>query len=259
MLYFKFFKIHLKKMLQYRLSLLLTMFSQTLTAMMSLLTIYFLFDRFNIVNGWTFQQVSLSYAVVYLCFALDECFFRGLDQFPKLVQSGSLDSFMTRPRGILTQVVCSDVEFSKLGRIIVGVSVLIYSCVIQPFEWTFMKIFVVASMIVSGVVIFFSIFLIAAAISIYTVEGLEVVNVFTNGGREFCQYPVDIYGNFMKKLLTYIIPFATFNYLPMMYVFDMPGATIWGHALAPLFGCLFFIPGYILFKISLKKYGSTGT
>lgn len=259
MLYFKFFKIHLKKIMQYRLSLLLTLFSQTLTALLSLLTIYFLFDRFNIVNGWTFQQVSLSYAVVYLSFSFNECFFRGLDQFPKLVKSGMLDGFMTRPRGMLTQIMCSEIEFSKAGRIVVGIGVLIYSCVIQPFTWSFMKIFVLMLMLLCGVVIFFSLFLLAAALSIYTIEGIETMNVLTDGGREFCQYPVNIYGDFIKKLLTFLVPFACFNYLPMKYIFDMQGATFWGNAMTPIYGCLFFIPAYILFNIALKKYNSTGT
>ena len=257
MLYFKFFKIHVKKVMQYRFSLLLTLFAQSLTAIMAILTIYFLFDRFNIVKGWTFEQVSISYAVVYLSFALVECFFRGVDQFSKLVKSGSLDGFFVRPRGILTQAVCNEIEFSKLGRIIVGLVVLIYSCIIQPFTWTPLKIFVLLAMILCGVIIFFSLFLIGASFSIFTIEGIETMNIFTDGGREFCQYPVDIYGNFMKKLFTFIIPFACFNYLPMKYIFDIEGATIWGHAMAPLYGCLFFIPAYIFFRFALKKYASS--
>ena len=259
MLYFKFFKIHIKKIMQYRLSLLFTIFTQALTAVMSLLTIYFLFDKFNVVKGWTFKQVSLSYSVVFLCFAINECFFRGIDQFSKLVKSGSLDGFMVRPRNVLHQTICSDVEFSKLGRIIVGIVVLIYTCVIQPFTWTPMKIFTLIAMIICGVVIFFALFLLGAALSIYTVEGIEVVNIITDGGREFCQYPADIYGEAMRKLFTYIIPFASFNYLPMRYIFDMPNATIAGNALAPLYGCLFIIPALILFNVALKKYSSTGS
>ena len=259
MLYFKFFKIHVKKIMQYRLSLFLAIFAQMLSASMAILSIYFLFDRFNVVEGWTFQQVTLSYAIVYLGFAFNECFFRGVDHFAKLVKSGSLDGFLVRPRGILWQAMCNEVDFSKFGRLIVGVVVLIYACIIQPFSWTFMKIFVLISMILCAIVIFFSLFVIGASFSIYTIDGIETMNIFTDGGREFCQYPVDIYGNFLKKLFTFIIPFATFNYLPMKYIFDMPGATIWGNALSPLYGCLFLIPAYIFFRISLKKYASTGS
>ena len=65
-------------------------------------------------------------------------------------------------------------------------------------------------------------------------------------------------GGTMKKIFTYIIPFASFNYLPMRYIFDMPNTTIVGNALAPLYGCLFIIPALILFNVALKKYSSTG-
>jgi len=258
MLYFKFFKIHLKKLMQYRFSLLLTLFAQSLSTAMSLLTIYFLFDRFNIVKGWTFEQVALSYAVVHLCFSFSECFFRGIDQFSKLIKSGSLDGFLVRPRGILHQAICSEIEFSKMGRLLVGLVVLIYVCAIQPFIWTPFKLFVLISMLLCGIVIFFSLFLIGASFSIFTIEGLETINIFTDGGREFSQYPVDIYGKFLKNLFTFIIPFACFNYLPMKFIFDMQGATMW-NAISPIIGCLFFIPAYIFFRFAIKKYASTGS
>lgn len=259
MLYFKFFKIHLKKITQYRLSLVLSLIAQILTSVMAILTIYFLFDRFKIVKGWTFEQVSLSYSVVYFCFSFTECFFRGIDRFVLLVKSGQLDGYMVRPRGVLTQAVCSDVEFSKMGRMLVGIIILIYTCIIQPFSWDFMKIFVLISMLIGGIVIFFSLFLIGAAVSIFTIDGIEAVNIFTDGGRELCQYPVDIYGKFVKNFFTYIIPFGCFNYLPMMYIFGIGSPTLFGNAFAPFYGMLFIIPAYILFRISLKKYASTGS
>ncbi len=259
MLYFKYFKMNLKKIAQYRLSLLLSLIAQTLTASMALLTIYFLFDRFKIVQGWTFQQVSLSYAVVYLCFSFTECFFRGIDHFPLLVKSGQLDGFLVKPRGVLTQALSCEVEFSKLGRILVGVVVLIYSCCIQPFVWTPLKITVLLLMLICGVVMFLSLFLIGASVSIFTVEGIEAMNILTDGGRELCQYPVNIYGKFVQNLFTYIIPFACFNYLPMMFIFDMPNVTLFGNILSPLYGMLFFIPAYLLFRFALKKYTSTGS
>lgn len=259
MIYFKYLKIHFKKLWQYRLSLLLSLISQTLTSAMAILTIYFLFDRFKIVDGWTFQQVSLSYAVSYLCFSFVECFFRGIDQFPKLIKTGQLDSFLIRPRSILTQAICADVEFSKIGRLIVGMAVLIYSCVIQPFAFTPLKVLVLMLMIVCGIVVFLSLFLIGAAVSVFTIDGIEAMNILTDGGRELCQYPVNIYGEFVKNFFTFIVPFACFNYLPMQFLFNMPNVSVWGNILTPLYGFLFFIPAVIFFNLSLKKYTSTGT
>ncbi len=259
MLYFKFLKMHFKKLLQYRLSFALSLIAQTLTSTMMLVAMYFLFDRFNAVKGWTFSQVAISYSIVFVCFSFTECFFRGVDQFSKCVKSGSLDAMFTKPRGILHQVICSDVEFSKLGRLLVSLIVLAYACSIQPFTWTALKIIEIILMMVCGVFIFLALFLLGAAFSIFTIEGTEVVNIFTDGGRELCQYPVDIYGDVIKKIFTYIIPFACFNYLPMKFIFDMPNVTLWGNILAPIYGMLFIVPAYIIFRLALKKYNSTGT
>lgn len=258
MIYFKFFKIHLKKLAQYRFSLLLSMFAQILVCVVSLVSIYFLFDKFNIVKGWTFEQVAISYAVVQFCFSFNECFLRGIDEFPSLVKSGQLDSFLIRPKGILTQAICHQVEFAKIGKVIVSLIVLIYACSIQPFVFTPLKVFLIILMLLSGIIIFLSLFLLAGSFSIFTIEGIETMNIFTYGGKELCQYPINIYGKLIQKFFTFIIPFATFNYLPMMYLFDMPNTTILNF-ISPLFGVLFFIPCYIIFRLSLKKYVSTGT
>ena len=259
MLYFKFAKMHAKKLTQYRLSFFLSLLSQSIFSLAALASIYFLFDRFNVVDGWSFTQVSISYAVVYFCFSFTECFFRGFDTFARLVKAGGLDSFFIRPRSIIYQTLCSQIEFSKIGRLLVAAVVLVYSCAIQPFAWGIDKIAVLLGMLVCGIVIFLALFMLGASMSIFTVEGIEVVNVFTDGGRELCQYPLNIYPEALKKIFTSIIPFACFNYLPMMYLFDMPGATVWGNALAPLYGMAIIIPAYVIFKWSLKKYNSTGT
>ena len=259
MLYFKFLKMHIKKLAQYRLSFLLSLISQTIISLSALATLYLLFDRFKMVDGWTFDQVVISYAVVYFCFSFSECFFRGIDTFAKKIKSGGLDCYFIRPRSILYQSICSEIEFAKMGRLIVALVVLIYSCSIQPFSWGFDKVAVLLLMLVCGIVIFFSLFLLGASFSIFTIEGIEAVNIFTDGGRELCQYPLNIYPKALTKIFTYIIPFACFNYLPMMYLFDFAGATVWGNALAPFYGMLIIIPSILIFKFSLKKYNSTGT
>ncbi|MBP3344727.1 MAG: ABC-2 family transporter protein [Clostridia bacterium] len=258
MLYFKFLKMHFKKLSQYRLSFFLSLLSQSIFSLSALATLYLLFDRFNIVDGWTFDQVAVSYSVVYFCFSFSECFFRGFDVFAGKVKSGGLDSFFIRPRSIIHQTLCSEIEFSKVGRLVVALAVLIYACCIQPFTWGIDKIFVLVMMILCGIIIFLSLFMFGAAFSIFTIDGIEVVNIFTDGGRELCQYPLNIYPKALTRIFTYIIPFGCFNYLPMQYIFDLPGVTFWGNALAPLYGMAIIIPAYLIFKFALRKYNSTG-
>lgn len=258
-LYFSFFKMIVKKTFQYRLSLLLMFLAQVLTSVVSLLVIYILFDRFKIVDGWTFSQIALCYGVSFFSFSFVECFFRGMDTFSKSIRSGNLDRMLVRPRGVIHQTLCSDFQLSKLGRTFVALATLIVAMTLQTFTWTFGKVLIILGMCVAGIFVFLGLFMLGGAWAIFAIEGTEVVNIFTDGGRDLCQYPLSIYGKGIEKMFTYVIPFACFNLLPLRYLYGMSGANIWNGALAPIWGMLFIIPCYIVLRLSLKKYTSTGT
>ena len=56
--------------------------------------------------------------------------------------------------------------------------------------------------------------------SFWTIQGLEVANVFTDGGREMAQYPLNIYQKGVRIFFTFIIPFGCVNYLPLLFILD---------------------------------------
>ena len=72
-------------------------------------------------------------------------------------------------------------------------------------------------MIISSILIFLSIFILAAAYCFITVKGLEVRNVFTDGGKHMAQYPIGIFRKGFIFFFTYIIPFGFVNYYPLLY------------------------------------------
>lgn len=258
-IYFSFLKMQIKRQMQYRLSLALMFFAQILTTVLMLLTIYLLMDRFNVVDGWNFKQILLTYGVVMFSFSFTECFFRGMDTFASFIKSGSVDRMLVRPRGVVHQALCCDVELSKCGRVIVAIATLVYGMCVQDFTWTFGKVMILIGMCVCGIVVFLGLFMLGASWAIFTIDGIEVVNIFTDGGRELCQYPLNIYGDKLQKIFTFVIPYACFNILPMKYLYGMEGATLWNGALAPVWGMLFIIPCYLILRLSLRKYESTGT
>ena len=56
-LYLRYISIHVKSLMQYKTSLLLTALGQLLSSFSALLGVYFLMARFNQVEGFTFSQV----------------------------------------------------------------------------------------------------------------------------------------------------------------------------------------------------------
>jgi ABC-2 type transport system permease protein len=83
------------------------------------------------------------------------------------------------------------------------------------------------------------------------------MNIFTDGAREFGKYPVNVYGKGVLMFCTYVIPFALFQYYPLLYLLDKTTNKI--NIFLPLASTLFLIPCFILWKVGLKHYKSTGS
>ena len=81
-LYGRYFLIHMKSIMQYKTSFFLTCLGQFFTSFNVFLGIYFMFQRFHTVKGYTYQEVLLCYSIVLMAFTLAEAFARGFDTFP---------------------------------------------------------------------------------------------------------------------------------------------------------------------------------
>ncbi len=80
-LYMKFFGIHLKGAMQYKVSFLLTTMGQFLISFNVFLGVFFMFDRFHEVKGYSFSEVLLCFATVLMSYSIAEMFMRGFDFF----------------------------------------------------------------------------------------------------------------------------------------------------------------------------------
>ena len=256
-LYLRYLSIHLRSAMQYKASFFLTVFGQLLTSFSAFLSIYFLFDRFRQVDGFTFSEVLLCFAVVLMAFSLAECFARGFDTFSGMIGNGEFDRILVRPRGAVFQVLASKVELSRIGRLMQAVIVLAYAVPSSGVAWNPGKAAVLVLMVASGTVVFSSLFVVYASLCFFTTEGLEVMNILTDGGREFGQYPFSIYGERVLKFLTYVVPLALFQYYPFLYLIGRAGHP--AYALLPLAGFLFPLPCALLWKWGLRHYRSTGS
>ncbi len=256
-LYKRYLSMLLKTQLEYKASFLMTTIGQFLVSFTTFLGMYFMFTRFRSVDGYSFAEVLLCFATVLMSFSFTECFARGFDVFPRLIRTGDLDRILVRPRGVVFQVLTSTMEFSRIGRFAQAVLVMAYAIPASGVVWTWDKILTLSTMLVGGVAVFTGLFILYAGFSFFTVDGLEFMNIFTDGSREFGKYPLSIYGEGVLKLLTYVIPIALFQYYPFLYLTGR-SHNRWMMAL-PLLGTLFILPCYGFFRYGLKKYQSTGS
>lgn len=239
------------------MSFLLTTIGQFLVSFNGFLGIYFIFQRFNQVKDFTYSEILLCFGVMLMGYSLAECFARGFDTFSSIIGNGEFDRIMVRPRNEMLQVLGSKIEFTRIGRMLQAIVMLVYGIVKSQVTWSIDKVITVILMIFGGTLVFSGIFMIYAALCFFTIEGLEFMNIFTDGAREYGKYPMIIYGKRVLQIVTFIIPFALIQYYPLLYLLDR-NAKQW-YLFLPLLAGLFIIPCYLLWKIGIRHYKSTGS
>ena len=256
-LYFKFMKVHFKSELQYKMSFILSFLSQFLVFFGYYFTIICLFDKFSNLKGFTLYEVLLTFAIIQFGFAFCETFFRGIDTFDNLIVDGTFDRLLLRPQNILLQVFVNEVSFVKISRLIQSIIILIIAIINIDVTWSIDKIITLIFMLIASVIVFLGIFILAASYCFLTVKGLEVRNVFTDGGKHMAQYPIGIFKKGFLFFFTYIIPYGFVNYYPLLYVLGKTDNKLL--IISPLITVLYLIPCIIIFYKGVKRYSSTGS
>ena len=249
--------MHMKSQMQYKVSFFLTAAGQFIISFTGFLGVYFIFSRFNAVDGFTYAEVLLCFASVLMAFSLAEMFFSAFDIFPTMLGNGQFDRVLVRPRNVIFQVVALRIDFTRLGLLLQAAIVLGHAVPNSGVAWTFDKALTLFLMVFCGMIVFSGLFVVYAALTFFTVEGLEFMNILTYGGREHGRYPFSIYGDRVLKFLTYVIPLALVQYYPLLYLLGRETNTL--YMCAPLISLLFLLPCYAFFRIGLSRYKSTGS
>ena len=261
-LYFRSMGILLKSQLQYPLSFLLQTLAQLVMEGGELLAVILLVDRFDHLNQWTAGDLYFFFGLMSVSFYLAECFGRGITgNFPYMVRTGQLDTLLIRPRGILTQVMCSAVDPRRITCIAVGTVSLAMGSRMSGIAWTAGKMLLLAESIFCGFWLILGLFLIEAVLCIHSVKSVEIVNALTYGGRSACQYPIDTFPRPLRMLFTVIAPFALVMHVPASQILGKPifGWPMWAAWVSPLSGVVLFGVMVLLFSRAIRYYRSAGS
>jgi ABC-2 type transport system permease protein len=263
-LYWKLISIKIRSQMQYRASFFLDVSTTAFMTGIAFLTLALILEKFGNIAGWTLGEVAFLYGLVEFSFGVMDMVFSGFDpsHFGQGVRRGVFDQLLLRPVNITLQVLGSDFQVRRLGRISQGLLVLAAALALVDVRWTPEKILYLPVVILSLVVFFGGLFIIGSAVTFWTVESVEMMNIFTYGGSEMMSYPMHIYSDWMRRFFTFIIPAIFLNYYPALYFLDKPdpfGLAPNAHFLAPLAGFSILAIGLVLWNFGIRRYQSTGT
>ncbi len=156
----------------------------------------------------------------------------------------------------------SDVQVRELGRVAAGLGVVVWASIAVGVDASVQTVAITLLAVVATSAIVFSILVIGAAVTMFTIEGTELVNAFTYGGAALSSYPIQIYSSAMRTVFLFVIPLALAVYVPALWVLDEtgpPGVPRSLLALTPIAATAFAGLAAGCWRAGLRHYESTGS
>lgn len=253
-----------RSQLQYRASFVLDVLATMLITLSEFAALALVFNRFGDLGGWTLGEVAFLYALVELSFGLMDLLFSGFDpaRFGQEVRRGTFDRLLLRPLPVTWQVLGADLQLRRLGPVALGLGIFALALSLDPVAWTLGKILYLP-LVVLGMVLFFGgLFVIGSTVTFWTVESFEAMNILTYGSSFLISYPMNIYGAWLRRVFTFVIPAIFLNYYPALYFLDRPdplGFPGFAPFVAPLAGGAVFAAALAFWRFGLRHYHSTGS
>lgn len=247
---------------QYRVSFFFFLVSQTVVTALDLAVIIVLFQVVPSLGGWDLDQVAVLYGITTLAFGLGDIFISQVETAARSIREGTFDRYLLRPLPTVLQISASEFALRRIGRSIPAVVVLVIALSSADIHWTPDRILLIPLTVVSGTVIFSAVWIVTSAISFWAVGAQEVANSFTYGGSFAHQYPLHIYGRWVRTLLGWVVPMAFVAYVPTVHLLDAAnplGIPVWMAITPPFVATAAALVARSVWAAAIRNYQSTGS
>lgn len=261
-LYRRLLGAQLRSQLQYRASFALDISGAFLISFVDFLAVLVIFHNVPELSDWNVHEVAFLYAMSAISFALTDVVIGYLDVFPQRIRDGSFDVLLLRPRGTLFQVITSELSLRKIGKLLQGIIVLGYALSNLEIQWNAGRVSMLVVMVPAAALIFGAIWIAGSCTAFWTTEGGEFTNGFTYGGQFLAQYPIDIYGVWLRRFLAYFVPIGFVCYFPALYILDKPDPLGLPTALqfaSPVAAAVLCASAWWAWTAGVRRYRSTGS
>lgn len=262
-LYLRLIGARIRSQMQYRTSFWLDVLGTAASTGMEFVVLVVLLQRFESVGGWNLAEIGVLYGITSISFGLAEMIGRGFDSpFERMMQRGAFDTLLIRPLDSFIQVLASEFQLRRLGRVAQGLAVLAFSFSQAGIVWSPALVALLPLSIVSGTAIYVGLIVIGATICFWTIKTPEVINVFTFGGQQLTSLPLSIYHRWVRIVFLSIVPVAFASYPAALLLLGradphgLPAELAWG---APLVAGAFVAAALRFWRFGERKYQSSGT
>ncbi|MGO4616102.1 ABC transporter permease [Nocardia sp. 2YAB30] len=245
----------------YRLSFASEVFSALVMGVVEFAEVWVIFHTARVLGGLDLDAGLLLFGLSHTSFALSQVLFGHLDTLPTLIRMGRLDAYHLRPQPLLLQLITSDITLRRFARAAVAIGVLGIALARNDLDWGPSTTALLATTVLGGVAMFGGVFVCAAGLQFYLIDGAEFTNSFTYGGSFAATQPASVFPTPMKLLFGFAIPVSFTAYLPTIALLRLPGPPLlptWLAWLSPVAALWVWLLALSLWRLGTRHYQGGG-
>lgn len=257
-LYWHFFLTRIKILMEYRINFLIGMSSTMAMQLASILAIWVVMSQIPDLNGWTLPEIWMIYGLITLAQSMNHMFADNLWTLGwQYVRTGSFDRFLVRPIDPLFHLLADRFNHDGIGHFVTGTVLVITSSSQLELDWSLIDILYLIIVVISGGLIFFSLNLIMSVSSFWVMDSTPIIRMVFEM-HEFAKYPITIYPELIRIILSAVIPFALASFYPASQLLGRPVPLLPALG-APLAALVLLFLGYHTWNFGLRHYKGTGS
>lgn len=256
-LYWHFFLQQFKVLLEYRLNFFIGAVSTVIQQAAWLGAIWVVMSQVPSLAGWGLYEVLLIYGLITLGQSLNHMFADNLWIIGwAYIRTGDFDRFLVRPIDPLFHLLAHRFCHDGIGHFLTGAVLVGIALGALGLPLTVSSLLYLVLAVVSGGAIFFALNLITATAAFWIVESIPITQIVFNN-HEFAKYPLSIYHQSIRVLLTWIIPYGFASFYPASYLLGRDvGVLAW---LGPVVAAVLVLIAYRVWRFGLRHYSGTGS
>ncbi|MBI5220257.1 MAG: ABC-2 family transporter protein [Candidatus Liptonbacteria bacterium] len=187
--------------MEYRVSFIMQVVGMILNDAALIVVWLIFFQRFPVLNGWTFQNSILLFSITTINFGLMMIFGRGITELARYISRGELDSYLVHPKSVLWQVATSRTDISAIGDTIFGLILLPFAGIS-----TWPQVLTFALVVIFSALIFFNFLTIVQSLAFFFGHFEEAAEQTMHALLGFTLYPQSSFSGILKLITLTVLP-----------------------------------------------------
>jgi ABC-2 type transport system permease protein len=247
--------------LAYRTSFWLNVTTSVAVGLVEFIELFAIMANIRVFGGLDLRQVAFVFALANAGWALAEVVFGQLDTMPTYLRLGRLEVLLVRPMPLILQLITSDFQLRRLGRLFVSALIIVVVLPGLRLEYAPATVYLLVITPFTGAAIYGAFFVTAGGLQFFLIDGAEFTSAFVYGGSYAGQLPGSVLIAPVRVLFTFVFPATVTAYLPALLIMGLPGTELlpaWLGWFAPLFAAWAWLLAWLAWRAGIRRFTGAG-